>query len=188
MTSDKAVLPKKERAATPEENIIRVVEFLKDHKLVLSVAESCTAGEVCSLIADVPGCGGVLYSGFVVYNEQAKQECLGVHAQTIRTFGLTSEEVAREMASGALSRQNDDTQNHDDAQRPNIALAITGTAESNDAEDGVVCFACAAVVENKLAILSETVRFEGSRNEVRSRAAHHAIDRLPRYYAQLRSN
>ena len=77
---------------------------------------------------------------------------------------------------------------HDDAQHPNIALAITGTAESNDEEDGVVCFACAAVVENKLATLSETVRFEGSRNEVRSRAAHHAIDRLPRYYAQLRSS
>lgn len=166
-------------AKKAEVDVVRVVEFMKDNGLILTVAESCTAGEVCSLIADVSGCGSVLYSGFVVYNERAKQEWLGVRSETIRKFGLTSEEVAREMASGALIRQSGD------AEHPNIALAITGTAESNDEEDGVVCFACAATVENKLALLSETVQFSGSRNEVRRHAAHHVIASLPGYYAQL---
>jgi hypothetical protein len=92
--------------APPEvdEAIEDIVNFLKARQVTLTIAESCTAGEVCSLIANVSGCGSVLYSGYVVYDERAKQECLGVRAETIRQFGLTSEEVAREMACGALNR------------------------------------------------------------------------------------
>lgn len=156
-----------------------IVNFLKAQEVTLTIAESCTAGEVCSLIANVSGCGSVLYSGYVVYDERAKQECLGVRAETIRQFGLTSEEVAREMASGALSR-------HPPGEgRPNLALAITGTAESDDEEDGVVCFAYAVRMKSDLSIISETRKFEGSRNQVRSNAAHYAISRLPELHRTL---
>lgn len=146
-------------APETDESIEDVVNFLKAQEVTLTIAESCTAGEVCSLIANVSGCGSVLYSGYVVYDERAKQECLGVRAETIRQFGLTSEEVAREMACGALNR-------HPPSEgRPNFALAITGTAESNDEQDGVVCFAYAARIKGDIPILSETRKFEGSRNQ-----------------------
>lgn len=167
--------------APPEvdEAIEDIVNFLKARQVTLTIAESCTAGEVCSLIANVSGCGSVLYSGYVVYDERAKQECLGVRAETIRQFGLTSEEVAREMACGALNR-------HPPSEgRPNFALAITGTAESNDEQDGVVCFAYAARIKGDIPILSETRKFEGSRNQVRSQAARHAIASLPGLYRTL---
>jgi PncC family amidohydrolase len=162
-----------------DETINSIVNFLKAQDVTLTIAESCTAGEVCSLIANVSGCGSVLYSGYVVYDERAKQECLGVRAETIRQFGLTSEEVAREMAGGALSRHTPGEG------RPNLAVAITGTAESNDEEDGVVCFAYAARVKGDISIVSETRKFEGSRNEVRSKAARHAIASLPELHRTL---
>lgn len=166
-------------AADSDETISGIVNYLKAQEVTLTIAESCTAGEVCSLIANVSGCGSVLYSGYVVYDERAKQECLGVQAQTICQFGLTSEEVAREMAGGALSRHTPGEG------RPNLAVAITGTAESNDEEDGVVCFAYAARVKGEISIISETRKFDGSRNEVRSRAARHAIVSLPELYRTL---
>ena len=166
-------------AADSDETIKDIVEFLKAENITLTIAESCTAGEVCSLIANVSGCGSVLYSGYVVYDERAKQECLGVQAQTIQQFGLTSEEVAREMASGALGK-------HAPGEgRPNFALAITGTAESDDEENGVVCFAYAARNNGGLSLFSETQKFAGSRNQVRSGAALYAIRQLPGLFRHL---
>lgn len=150
-------------------DIAEVVEYLERKQLTLVTAESCTAGLVCSLIADIPGCGPVLQGGYMVYSPRAKQQCLGVSAATIKEFGLTSEEVAREMALGALRNSSAD-----------LALAITGKAESDDELDGVICFAYAMIDRNGLVkIASETVKFEGARNEVRKLAARHAILKLP---------
>jgi competence/damage-inducible protein CinA C-terminal domain len=167
------------RNTDADRTLEQVVRFLQTRKVVLTLAESCTAGEACSLIANVTGCGSVLYSGYVVYDERAKQECLGVKPETIEKFGLTSEEVAREMASGALERYKNQEG------RPNFAVAITGAAEASNEEDGVVCFAYAALVENAIVLLSETVKFTAERNEVRKQAAYHAIHSLPTYYTKL---
>lgn len=82
------------------QSIEQVVNVLGKHGLRLCTAESCTAGLIAALVADIPGSGAVLDCGFVTYSEQAKQRCLGVDPQTIERFGLTSEEVAREMALG----------------------------------------------------------------------------------------
>ncbi|GGY78920.1 competence damage-inducible protein A [Cellvibrio zantedeschiae] len=152
-----------------------VIDFLCEHRLMLTTAESCTAGMVTSLLADVPGCGSVLDTGFVVYTEHAKNHCLDVNLQTIKTFGLTSEEVAREMAVGALKRS-----------QSNFSVAITGTAESNDELNGVVCFAY-ALGDDTNKILSETIKFDGERNHVRYLAAMHAIRSIPEYYQRFLS-
>ena len=147
--------------------IAEVIEYLAQRKLVLTTAESCTAGLVCSLIADISGCGSVLQGGYVVYSEQAKQQCLGVNPATIKKFGLTSEEVAREMAVGALNNGT-----------ANLAVAITGKAESDDELDGVICFAYGISLAGQIQVTSETVHFDGERNPVRKLAARHAILQL----------
>lgn len=165
--------------AADDDAIHKVVHFLKNQDITLTIAESCTAGEVCSLIANVSGCGSLLYCGYVVYDERAKQEILGVGPETIQQFGLTSEEVAREMAAGALSRHAPGEGS------PNFSLAITGTAESNDEQDGVVCFAYSTRTKGEIFTLSETQKFAGSRNEVRSKAARHAILKLPEIHRAL---
>jgi PncC family amidohydrolase len=151
-----------------------VINFLCEKKLQLVSAESCTAGMITSLIADIPGCGSILEMGYVVYTEYAKHHCLGVDLQTMYLFGLTSEEVAREMALGALKRS-----------RANIAVSVTGTAESDDELNGVVCFAYAIHFENGKKVISETVKFNGERNEVRHLAATHAITSIPAIYKKL---
>lgn len=159
------------------QGIADVITFLEQQKLLLTTAESCTAGLVSSLLADVSGCGAILESGYIVYSATAKQNCLGVNPQTIKTFGLTSEEVAREMAFGALR-----------CSKADIAIAVTGTAESDDNLNGVVCFACAMHINNQPQAISETLRFDGERNQVRKDAALHAIFALPDFYRHLCSH
>ena len=157
------------------QTVEQVVNFLDKYRLTLSTAESCTGGLMAALLAGVPGCGAVLESGFVVYTPQAKHLSLGVDLLTIERFGLTSEEVAREMALGALQRSDAD-----------IVLANTGLAEAEGEMDGVQCIACAIRLEQHQGIVSETVQFSGERNEVREKAARYALTQLSYYYERLR--
>ncbi len=155
-------------------SVEQLINFLVAQKLTLATAESCTAGMQASMLADVPGCGSVLQTGYVVYSKESKQMCLGVSLHTIELFGLTSEEVAREMATGALKRS-----------KAKIALANTGLAESDDALNGVVCFACAMKCQGQAVVVSETLRFEGDRNDVRRAAARYGLLRIPYWYDRL---
>jgi nicotinamide-nucleotide amidase len=147
-----------------------------DFKIV--TAESCTAGMLASMIGDVPGCGQWLECAFVTYSADAKKRCLGVRKKTIDKFGLSSEEVAREMALGALSLS-----------KANLAIATTGVANgpAPDGETipGTVCFSWAFELEKSpTAVFSETRIFKGTRNTVRRQACEHAISRV-RYFWNL---
>lgn len=153
-----------------------VVDFLKHQQLVLATAESCTAGLIAARLAEVSGSGAVMECGYVVYAIQAKREMLGVSLETIEKYGLTSEQVAREMALGALERCGAD-----------ITLANTGLAEAKGALDGTICFACALQWEGQARVVSETIKFPGERNEVREQAARHALLSLERYVDLLRT-
>lgn len=156
------------------DKVKKTIDFMVKHDLHLTTAESCTAGLMTSMLADISGCGSVLEGGFVVYSVNAKEGWLDINQETIDTFGLTSEEVAREMAVGALKRS-----------AANIAISNTGVAASDDELDGVVCFACAMTINGESMAMSETVKFEGERNAVRKAAALHAITHLPTYYQRL---
>lgn len=76
-----------------------LVDYLREHELRLTTAESCTAGKIVTLLAEVPGSGSLIESGYVVYSPEAKQRLLGVNPCTIDTFNLTSREVAGELAA-----------------------------------------------------------------------------------------
>lgn len=159
-----------------------VARFMRQQSLVLTTAESCTAGLIAAILADVPGAGQALDCAFVVYSVKAKQQLLGVSPETIERHNLTSEEVAREMAVGALKRSN-----------ANVAIADTGVADNSTDDDvpsGTQCFAWAFNLlpgsgENNIALFSETRRFAGDRNQVRDAAARYALSRVVHYVNEL---
>lgn len=155
----------------------RVVEYLKQHRLRLSTAESCTAGTVIALLSDVEGSGACLEAGYVVYSPQAKQQVLGVTDECLQRYNLTSEEVARCMALGALQRS-----------RSSVAVATTGVAGPEPMDGiapGTVCFAWAYETRGEPRLFSATEHFPGERSEVREAAALHALAQLPHYHARL---
>lgn len=154
-------------------------QFMHDHRLCLTTAESCTAGLIAATLADIPGAGALLDCAYVVYSEASKQKCVGVQAETLARFNLTSEEVAREMAIGALKNS-----------RANVAISNTGVTDNTDPSipAGTQCFAWAFKnsKSDEPRIYSETYRFEGNRNTIRQHAALYALARIAVYYQAIR--
>jgi nicotinamide-nucleotide amidase len=85
--------------------------------LKLTTAESCTGGGVSYELTSIPGSSQWFDCAFVTYSNNAKIAMLGVSSESIELHGAVSQEVAKEMAEGALR--------HSCA---NVSLAITGIA------------------------------------------------------------
>lgn len=157
-----------------------VVGFLSSRGLVIATAESCTAGMIASLLADVPGSGACLDVGLVVYSPSGKCGFLDVQEQTIEQHGLTSEAVAREMAAGVLANE---------ACQAQIAVANTGLAglppKGSDLAPGTQCFAWLYQQRYGEFMFSETRVFEGERNAIRRNAALYALSRVEHYFNLL---
>ena len=148
---------------------------LKAARRVLATAESCTGGWAAQAVTAIAGSSAWFERGFVTYSNDAKRELLGVSAQTLASHGAVSEQTAREMAAGALSRS-----------RANVALAITGVAGPAGGSPakpvGTVCFAWAASgVETR----SETLLLAGDREAVRRQSVIHALQGVMRMLDQI---
>ncbi|WP_439686018.1 Molybdopterin binding motif [Cupriavidus oxalaticus] len=166
-----------------------IARYLRRHGLHVVTAESCTAGLIASRIAEVPGCGDVLYCSIVAYSPSAKEQLLRVPSETIRRYGLTSEEVSLAMALGAMQLTGAD-----------LALANTGVADNGgdgDTPAGTQCFAWVfrraghagrdvLATPAGVAVFTETRCFPGERNAVREAAADWALARICHYHELAR--
>lgn len=94
-----------------------LLDRCKSAGLMIATAESCTGGLIAGLLTEIPGSSAVVERGFVVYSNLAKEQLLGVPADTIATFGAVSEETARAMAEGAMN-----------ASRADLVVSVTGVA------------------------------------------------------------
>lgn len=143
----------------------RVGQRLKAVNAVLATAESCTGGWVAQVVTSVAGSSAWFDRGFVTYSDAAKQELLGVGAETLRAHGAVSEATAREMARGALERS-----------QATVAVSITGIAGpaggTPEKPVGTVCFAWAQAGGTR----SETRRFSGDRERIRRESVVHALE------------
>jgi nicotinamide-nucleotide amidase len=128
---------------------------------------------VAVALTDIAGSSDVFERGFVTYSNAAKVELLGVSPQTLTDHGAVSEEVAREMATGALAHSPAD-----------LAVSITGIAGPGGSEfkpEGRVCFGLA---RRGQPVRVETVEFGAlGRAGVRQAATQHALGLLARALA-----
>lgn len=132
--------------------------------VMLAAAESCTGGLIMAALTAVPGSSDVVDRGFVTYSNAAKRDMLGVRQATLEAHGAVSEQVAREMASGALARS-----------QAGMAIAVTGIAGPGGSEhkpEGRVCFGLA----DTGGAITETLEFGAiGRNAVRAATVDHAL-------------
>ena len=141
-----------------------VGDMLRERKLTVAVAESCTGGLLGKRLTDASGSSDYFTTGFVTYANDAKQQLLGVKSETLAAHGAVSEAVASEMAVGALHAAGTD-----------IAVSITGiagpTGGTPEKPVGLVWTAAARgdVVRTRSFIMP------GDRAEVRERAAQMAL-------------
>jgi nicotinamide-nucleotide amidase len=138
---------------------------LEARGLMLATAESCTGGWVAKVVTDVAGSSGWFDRGFVTYSNHAKEEMLGVHAETLTVHGAVSEAAVREMAAGTLARS-----------RADVAVAISGVAGPSGGTPekpvGLVWFAWAVRGEDPSAVAEQ---FAGDRDAVRRQSVLRAL-------------
>jgi nicotinamide-nucleotide amidase len=94
-----------------------VAGLLKERRLRVAVAESCTGGLLAARLTDGAGASEFLERGYVTYSNRSKVELLGVDPLLLETAGAVSEEVAAAMATGARRAAGAD-----------VGVAITGIA------------------------------------------------------------
>ena len=157
-------MDKQNQAMSYEE---RVVLYLKEKGLHISFAESCTGGLACAKLVSVSGSSAVLNESYVTYANESKIKLLNVKKETIESFDVVSEEVAREMAQGVARTSGAE-----------VGVGITGIAGPDGGTQekpvGTVCFGFFINGE----IFSKTARFIGNRNEVRESAAEYVFEAL----------
>lgn len=81
-----------------------IIENLKSRGETVSVAESLTGGGLGHALTQIPGASDVFVGGIIAYTSIVKVNFLGVKQSTIDEHTVVSEEVAVEMAQGAINR------------------------------------------------------------------------------------
>lgn len=143
----------------------RLLQLARTNGVMVATAESCTAGLIAGEITSVAGSSAIFDRGFVTYTNAAKIAMLGVDPATLDAHGAVSEEVAHQMADGALIRSD-----------AALAVAVTGIAGPGGGSaakpEGRVCFALAGLGRTA----SQTVDFGPlGRSQVRAVTVDHAI-------------
>lgn len=151
-----------------DELATQVLAAARRKGVMIATAESCTGGLIVGALTEVPGSSDVVERGFVTYSNAAKIEMLGVRTTTLEAHGAVSEEVAQQMAEGALANSS-----------AQITVAVTGIAGpggSDHKPEGMVCFGLA--YQGAMTI-TETIQFGPiGRHEVRQATVLHALSLL----------
>ena len=138
----------------------------KGHRV--ATAESCTGGMIAAALTDIAGSSDVFDRGFITYSNAAKIDMLGVRPETLAAYGAVSEQIAHEMATGALTRAN-----------ATLAIATTGIAGPGGSDfkpEGRVCFGVAVTGKP---IQTSTIEFGPlGRASVRAAATEYALGLL----------
>jgi nicotinamide-nucleotide amidase len=140
-----------------------VVKKLLKKKATLSVAESITGGGLAAAITEVAGSSRVFLGGVIAYADEIKINELKVDAKTLKKFTAVSEEVAKEMATGARKKFNTD-----------YAIATTGVAGPGKAygqKAGTVWIAIASKKE----VFAIALALSGSRDLIRHATIESAL-------------
>lgn len=144
-------------------------QILNDNDLTLSVAESCTAGQLGNLITAVSGASKYFLGGIISYSNRSKSELLGVDPDLIETHGAVSEECAIAMAEGCRERLNS-----------SYALSITGVAGPEGGTDDKPVGTTWIGLSSAHAKYARKFNHGTNRNVSRLRAAYSALELLRR--------
>lgn len=148
-----------EREISP---VLRLAELAKEGGWTIGTAESCTGGLLAEKFTRESGSSEYFLGSIVSYSNSVKTGVLGVDPQVLEHHGAVSEEVAIEMARGAMTSLGVD-----------LAMSITGIAgPGGGTESKPVGTVHLAVVHRDGWELHQEGKFGGDRGDIRERSAH----------------
>lgn len=151
-----------------------VVKTAIEKGVRIGVAESLTGGMICSRIVNVSGASSVLQEGLVTYTEASKLRRLHVRSATLDSYGVVSEQVAKEMVQGLLSDKE-----------TTVGISTTGCAgPQSDAYNTPVGLVYIGIGDRNK-IVAHAQMFQGSRNTIRTCTTDYALYTVLQYLKTL---
>ena len=141
-----------------------LISRLREKKLTLCTAESCTGGGIGAALTAVPGSSEVFLGGIISYTNGVKNRILGVPRDLLDTLGAVSAPVAEAMARGARSAVGAD-----------LAVSVTGLAGPGGDEYGNPVGTVFLGFADGERSLSREYHFPGDRARVRAAAVQAAL-------------
>jgi nicotinamide-nucleotide amidase len=126
----------------------QVLDMARAKGVRIATAESCTGGLIIGALTEIAGSSDVVDRGFITYSNAAKIEMLGITPATLDAHGAVSEQIASQMAHGALANSHAD-----------LTVSVTGIAGPGGSEfkpEGRVCF---GVAQTSQPIETTTIEF-----------------------------
>lgn len=146
---------------------INIARILTGNDQTLSVAESCTGGQLAATFTKHPGASVYFKGGLVAYQTVIKTSVLGVDQSLIDKYSVVSEEVAAQMAEKCRKLFKTD-----------YAISTTGNAGptrgDSNAEVGTVCIGLATPE----AVYTQRFLFGKNRERVVGKAVNKSLEWL----------
>ena len=143
----------------------KTVNALREKKMTIATAESCTGGLVSAKITSVSGSSDVISFSMVTYSNDVKIQKLGVKKETIEQFGAVSEQTAKEMAERIKFLADS-----------NVGVGVTGVAGPSTSEGKPVGLVFVAIAFEDNTVVEKLELGNLTRDEIREKAAEKALE------------
>ncbi|MBR0085377.1 MAG: nicotinamide-nucleotide amidohydrolase family protein, partial [Lachnospiraceae bacterium] len=155
---------------TDNENIAledSVIASLRDRRMTIATAESCTGGLLAGRLVNVSGASEVFEQGFITYSDYAKNHLINVPQDILDKYGAVSEQTAKAMAVNVA-----------EVSGARVGVGITGIAGplggTPEKPVGLVYISCSINGEAKV----NRYVFKGSRQMIREQSVMYALDMI----------
>ncbi|MGI6323552.1 MAG: competence/damage-inducible protein A [Bacteroidales bacterium] len=85
-----------------------IANLLKERKLTICTAESCTGGKIAQMLTSIPGSSQYYKGSVIAYDNSIKTSFLNVPEEMMADYGAVSEQVAAKMAIEVRKKFNTD--------------------------------------------------------------------------------
>ena len=142
----------------------KTVNALRERKMTIATAESCTGGLVSAKITSVSGSSEVISFSMVTYSNEAKIQKLGVKKETVEQFGAVSEQTAKEMAERIKLLAAAD-----------VGVGVTGVAGPSQSEGKPVGLVFVGIAFKDKTVVEKLTLKNLTRDEIREESAEKAL-------------
>ena len=141
-----------------------VVHVLKERKMTISSAESCTGGFLASLLTSVPGASEIFLGGLVVYSNEMKCRELSLTQEFVEENGSVSETMADALALGCQKKCDS-----------SLGVGIVGYLGPTGGTKNIPCGTVYISVVIHRSLFRKKITVRGERKDAQKKAALFAL-------------
>jgi len=152
-----------------KQRLENIIQTLKANNHTISMAESCTGGQIAGAFTSIAGVSSVFHGACITYSNEIKHLWLDVKEETLMHYGAVSQQCVEEMLVGIRHKASSD-----------YAIAVSGIAGPDGGSIQKPVGTVYIGVLSPTEMIVKRYHLEGDRKTVQKVATERAIDLLER--------